>query len=82
MGPRVKFKAAAVRVTAAEPQPQPAASARTLAYSDATAAIFRTALAALAEKLPAEHAALAALLEEGRLHDPVAVEAVLRGGAS
>lgn len=66
-------KRAAAPKPAAEPHPH---------YSDATAAIFRAAVAALAEDLPAEQEALAKLLEQGQLHDPAAVAAVLSGGAS
>lgn len=66
-------KRATAPKAAAEPHPH---------YSDATASIFRAALASLAEKLPGEHDGLATLLDEGRIHDPDAVAAVLAGGGS
>lgn len=50
-------------------------------YTDATETVFRRALEQLAKALPAHHAALARLVDEGRFHDIDAVEAVLEGGA-
>ncbi|MBK6518500.1 MAG: hypothetical protein IPM79_16760 [Polyangiaceae bacterium] len=72
MARKPKLKGAAVPATAAEPHPH---------YSDAAAAIFRAALAALANKLPDRHGELAALFDAGKLHDFETVEAVLKGGA-
>ena len=58
------------------PPPRPRAH-----YPQPTEAAFERALAALAKDLPGRHAALSALLTDGRFHDVDAIVAVLEGGA-
>ncbi len=48
-------------------------------YTDTTVRTFEAALTALEKSLPEHHAALAKLLENGRIHDVEAIRAVLEG---
>lgn len=63
------------------PKPPPPVSGQAH-YPHPTETTFVRALATLAKSLPAHHAALAALLVEGRFHEPEAILAVLQGAKS